>query len=69
MEGLEELTVKENSTATFSLDYINKIHKALKTTSKYELLAEYSTKMPVRLEYRILDTARVHFYLAPRVQD
>jgi len=30
---------------------------------------EYSTKMPIRLEFRIANIGRIHFYLAPRVQD
>ncbi|MGH9975863.1 MAG: proliferating cell nuclear antigen (pcna), partial [Nitrososphaeraceae archaeon] len=28
-----------------------------------------STKMPLRLEFRVANIGRIHFYLAPRVQD
>jgi proliferating cell nuclear antigen len=31
--------------------------------------AEFSSKMPLRLEFRIANVGRIHFYLAPRVQD
>jgi len=67
-EGLEELAVKENSKATYSLDYLSKITKAI-STSGGSLIAEYSTKMPLRLEFRVANVGRIHFYLAPRVQD
>ena len=67
-EGLEELTVKENSKATYSLDYLSKITKAI-SASGGSLIAEFSTKMPLRLEFRVANVGRIHFYLAPRVQD
>jgi len=83
MEGLEELSVKEESKATFSLDYIQKIQKAMAgkkpkavgrgrhrwTPSEKRVTLQYSTKMPLLLEYKVADVGRLHFYLAPRVQD
>jgi proliferating cell nuclear antigen len=67
-EGLEELEVKENSKATYSLDYLSKITKAI-SVSGGSLVAEFSTKMPLRLEFRVSNVGKIHFYLAPRVQD
>jgi proliferating cell nuclear antigen len=67
-EGLEELQVKEKSKATYSLDYLSKITKAI-SASGGSLVLEYSTKMPLRLEFRVANVGRIHFYLAPRVQD
>jgi proliferating cell nuclear antigen len=67
-EGLEELDVQEDSKATYSLDYLSKITKAV-STSGGSVAAEYSTKMPLRLEFRVANIGRIHFYLAPRVQD
>jgi len=67
-EGLEELTVKEDSKATYSLDYLSKIIKAI-SNSGGTISAEYSNKMPLRLEFRVANVGRIHFYLAPRVQD
>jgi proliferating cell nuclear antigen len=67
-EGLEDLTIKESSTATYSLDYLSKITKAIGTVGS-SIAAEYSSKMPLRLEFRVASIGRIHFYLAPRVQD
>jgi proliferating cell nuclear antigen len=67
-EGLEELEVQEDSKATYSLDYLSKITKAVSTAGG-SVAAEYSTKMPLRLEFRVANIGRIHFYLAPRVQD
>jgi proliferating cell nuclear antigen len=67
-EGLEELVVKEDSKATYSLDYLSKITKAVVAMGG-SVVAEYSSKMPLRLEFRIANVGRIHFYLAPRVQD
>jgi proliferating cell nuclear antigen len=67
-EGLEELKVEENSKATYSLDYLSKITKAVSTVGS-SVAAEYSSKMPLRLEFRVANVGRIHFYLAPRVQD
>src|SRR5918911_3561903 len=67
-EGLEELQVKEESKATYSLDYLSKITKAVVSMGG-SVIAEYSSKMPLRLEFKIANVGRIHFYLAPRVQD
>lgn len=67
-EGLEELAVKEDSRSTYSLDYLSKMTKAVKDMGG-SVAAEYSSKMPLRLEFKIANVGRIHFYLAPRVQD
>jgi proliferating cell nuclear antigen len=67
-EGLEELAVQEESKATYSLDYLSKITKAISTAGG-SVAVEFSSKMPLRLEFRIANVNRIHFYLAPRVQD
>ena len=67
-EGLEELAVKEDSKATYSLDYLSKITKAVVSMGG-AVTAEYSSKMPLRLEFKIANVGRIHFYLAPRVTD
>jgi proliferating cell nuclear antigen len=67
-EGLEDLVVKEESKATYSLDYLAKITKAVVAMGG-TVAAEYSTKMPLRLEFRLANVGKIHFYLAPRVQD
>ena len=67
-EGLEELNTQGDNKATYSLDYLSKITKAVSTVGG-SVAAEYSTKMPLRLEFRVANMGRIHFYLAPRVQD
>jgi proliferating cell nuclear antigen len=67
-EGLEELNIQEDSKATYSLDYLSKITKAVSTAGG-SVATEYSSKMPLRLEFRVANVGRIHFYLAPRVQD
>lgn len=67
-EGLEDMEVKEESKATYSLDYLLKIVKSVSSVGVTSAI-EYSSKMPIRLEFRIANIGRIHFYLAPRVQD
>lgn len=64
--GLEELNVKENSKSTYSLNYLL---KWTKLAAKYgsSMTFEFSTKMPLRVEQRIANVGRIHYYLAPRV--
>jgi proliferating cell nuclear antigen len=67
-EGLEEVSIQEDSKATYSLDYLSKITKAV-ISAGGSVALEYSSKMPLRLEFRVTNMGRIHFYLAPRVQD
>jgi proliferating cell nuclear antigen len=67
-EGLEEVDIREDSKATYSLDYLSKITKAV-ISAGGSVALEYSSKMPLRLEFRVTNMGRIHFYLAPRVQD
>lgn len=66
-----ELDVKEESKATYSIEYLLKITKAAGTASDM-IDFEYSSKMPLRMEFKLGENAkggRIHFYLAPRVQE
>jgi proliferating cell nuclear antigen len=67
-EGLEEVAIQQECKATYSLDYLSKITKAV-IVAGGSVAAEYSSKMPLRLEFRVANVGRIHFYLAPRVQD
>lgn len=67
-DGLEELVSKEDSLATYSIDYLLKITKAISSVGG-SVIAEYSSKMPLRLEFTVAGVGRIHFYLAPRIQD
>ena len=67
MAEMPEIDVKEDSTATYSLEYLNSIVKAVGTIAG-TVVCEYSTKMPLRLEFKVANVGRIHFYLAPRVE-
>lgn len=55
--------------ATYSLDYILRILKIMKTTGQ-EIVVEFSTKMPVRIRFAFeKNHFETNFYLAPRIQD
>ncbi len=68
MPGMPEIEVKEDSNATYSLEYLNSIVKAISSTVADTVVCEYSSKMPLRLEFKVANIGRIHFYLAPRVE-
>ena len=67
MEELEEMACKENSTGTYSLEYLNPIVKAV-GNAVGSITCEYSGAKPLRVEFRVAGVGRIHFYLAPRVE-
>jgi proliferating cell nuclear antigen len=67
-DDVENIEIREESKATYSLDYLLKITKIIAKNSGSATF-EYSSKMPLRVEQRIGTIGRIHFYLAPRVQD
>jgi proliferating cell nuclear antigen len=67
MEGLEEITVNQECTGTYSLEYLNPIVKAMGSTSD-SIICEFSSGKPLRIEFKVSNIGRIHFYLAPRVE-
>ena len=67
MEELPEISVKQDSTATYSLEYLNPIVKAVGNTTG-TVICEYSTAKPLRIEFKVANIGRIYFYLAPRVE-
>ncbi len=65
-EGVHELGTKEKSSATYSLEYLLPIVKAVGSAAQ-DVKCEYSTAKPLRMEFRVSNIGRIHFYLAPRV--
>ncbi len=62
-----ELQVGAESKATYSIDYLISITKALGGVSD-TLVCSFSTKKPIMLAFKLNDLgARVNYYLAPRV--
>lgn len=70
-QDVPELDVKEESKSTYSIEYLLKITKAAGSASDM-INFEYSSKMPLRMEFKLGEASkggRIHFYLAPRVQE
>ena len=64
-----DLQVGAESKATYSIDYLVGITKAVGGVSD-SLQAEFSTKKPIKLEFKLNDQGgRMHYFLAPRVSD
>jgi len=61
------LEVKEPSKATFSLSYLSEIIKAAAATSEIATI-EFSTDMPIRLDFKQQQEGKLTFYLAPRIE-
>jgi proliferating cell nuclear antigen len=66
-DTLLELEAKEPSKATFSLSYLSEIIKAASATSDIATL-EFSTDMPIKLDFQQIKDGKLTFYLAPRIE-
>lgn len=66
-EALLDLEVKEPSKATFSLSYLSEIIKTATATSDVATL-EFSTDMPIRIDFQQPREGKLTFYLAPRIE-
>jgi proliferating cell nuclear antigen len=68
---LPEYNAQKEAKATYSIEYLLKITKAAGSASEL-INFEYSSKMPLRMEFKLGEAGkngRIHFYLAPRVQE
>jgi len=65
--ALLELDIKENSDATFNLNYFGEMVKAGSATSEVATI-EFSTNMPIRLEFEMSQQGKLMYYLAPRIE-
>ena len=66
-DALLDLETKENSKATFSLSYLSEIIKAASATSEIATL-EFSTDMPVKIDFQQTKGGKLTFFLAPRIE-
>lgn len=64
---LDEMIVRQDSVGTYSLEYLNPIVKAV-GTSTGNIICEFSSAKPLRIEFKVANIGRIHFYLAPRVE-
>ena len=67
IEDVQDLSVKQESTGTYSLEYLTPVVKAVGTTTG-SITCEYSSAKPLRIEFKVGNIGRIHFYLAPRVE-
>ena len=66
-EELQEISVAQESSGTYSLEYLNPIVKAVGSTAG-SITCEFSSEKPLRVEFKVANIGRIHFYLAPRVE-
>lgn len=64
---IETIETKTESTGTYSLEYLNPVIKAVSSATS-RVTCEFSSSKPLRLECKIANIGRIHFYLAPRVE-
>jgi len=64
---LLEIKAKEPSKATFSLSYLSEIVKAAVPTSDIVVI-EFSTDMPIKLDFKQEKEGTLKFFLAPRIE-
>ena len=67
MEELQDISVGQESSGTYSLEYLDPIVKAVGGTAD-SIICEFSTEKPLRIEFKVANIGRIHFYLAPRVE-
>jgi proliferating cell nuclear antigen len=65
--ALLELEIKEESDATFNLNYFGEMVKAGSATSEVATI-EFSTNMPIRIEFEMSQQGKLMYYLAPRIE-
>lgn len=66
-EEINELSSTQESKGTYSLEYLNPVVKAVGTTAG-SITCEFSSAKPLRIEFKVANIGRIHFYLAPRVE-
>ena len=66
-KDIEEISSKADSIGTYSLEYLNPVIKAVGSTAGL-ITCEFSSAKPLRIEFKVANIGRIHFYLAPRVE-
>jgi len=66
-DALLDLEVKKPSNATFSLNYLTDIIQAAAPTSEIVSM-EFSSDMPLLLDFQQPNEGKLTFYLAPRIE-
>ncbi len=66
-DALLGLEAKEESKSTYSLSYLSEIVKAAAAMSEI-VTVEFSTDMPIKLDFKQQREGKLTFYLAPRIE-
>ena len=66
-DDLIELRLRQDAQTTYSLEYLKEFTKSIENNSIISF--KYSSRKPCRLGTTINNLGRVHFYLAPRVEN
>ena len=66
-EDVEDISVSQESSGTYSLEYLDPIVTAVGGTAD-SIICEFSSEKPLRIEFKVTNIGRIHFYLAPRVE-
>ncbi len=68
-DEVREIVMQEGvseSRATYSIEYLSSMVDAMDDAESVAI--EYSSKIPLRLEFRLPFMCKIHYYLAPRVE-
>mgnify|MGYP003879958817 FL=1 len=68
-DEVREIVMQEGvseSRATYSIEYLSSMVNAIDDAESVAI--EYSSKIPLRLEFRLPFMCKIHYYLAPRVE-
>src|SRR6266568_4460856 len=66
-DAILELDAKETCRATYNLNYLGEIIRAGSGASEVTSL-EFSTNMPIKVEFEMPQQGRLLYYLAPRIE-
>jgi len=66
-EAMLEMDVKEPSKATYNLNYLANIIRAGSGASEIVTM-EFSTNMPIKVEFEMPQQGHLLYYLAPRIE-
>ncbi len=66
-DAILEIDAKETARATYNLNYLGEIIRAGSNASEITSL-EFSTNMPIKVEFEMPQQGRLLYYLAPRIE-
>lgn len=66
-DEISEISSEQDSAGTYSLEYLTPLVKAVGGAAGVTT-CEFSTAKPLRIEFKVANIGRIHFYLAPRIE-